>query len=204
MIETKEIVRFSSNKLGKCIQEIPIELLEMDVDELEKNVKPTKKDRMLKINLQNEINRSQRECTDINNSHICRGVCHLNHFLKVMENKEKLAWMLMPSSTNELRLEVQNDWADERLDELLRLDIFNENGELDRAKAELVFKAIKMVKDRTSPVISRSEVKQLQVKADLNKKEDISEEELDEKLHKLIRKAKEGTTCQIRGKGTEE
>jgi hypothetical protein len=185
-----ELVRYVSDKFARCIQAIPEDILEMDVDSLEMELLPTKKDRMLKVNLQNEITRAEQEHSSINNVDICRGVCHVNHFLRLMENTKKLAWMLMPASSNELRLTVQNDWADERLEEILRLGIFDENGNFCKEKADLVMKAIKMVKDRTVPIVSRSEVKQLQVKANLNKEDNLTDDEIDKKLRKLVQRRK--------------
>lgn len=189
-MEKNELTRYVSDKLARCINSIPKEILEKDVDSLEMEILPTKKDRMLKVNLQNEIAKAEQEHSRINNVDICKGVCHVNHFLKVMEDTKKLAWMLMPASSNELRLTVQNDWADERLEEILRLGIFDTNGNFSKEQADLVMKAIKMIKDRTVPIIARSEVKQLQVKANLNKEENLSDEEIDKKLRKLVQRRK--------------
>lgn len=161
-MEKEILLPITAPSLASAIQNIPESLLSLDYEELEELARPTEKDRLLKISLQGEIDRALTRGEAILNSNIVRGICNITHFNRnILTNPNKLAWMLTPSPKEEMRLQLYSEVADLRLKEILNSDITTSTGRLDANAAKIVLQAIKLVKDRTMPIITRQQIHQV-------------------------------------------
>jgi len=175
---TDSLIAMTSNKLQESIREIPAELLETPIDELEKIVKPTKKLKALKKKFHDEL----AYCTDKNlqlsMAGVCRGAMHVNNFQRnVMTKPEVMAWLVIPDIESQLELKVLGDKALNKLEQILDLPVAK--------NAKTILAAAKLILDRTDPVVNKVESKEMKLTADLTPQ---TEEEKMKKLEDLKRK----------------
>jgi len=183
----RSLINIVSDKLSKCIQDVPKELLDKSLIELEAEVKPSKMLKAVKVMFWREVNRAQMHNTVMVSANVWRGACHENTFYnRVLPNPKRMAWLLIPNMESELELKLLYDKGMERLEEIVNMDIRKQDrNEIDPKKAEVIMKAIKMIADRVNPVTQKIEQKQLKVSiSDSNTKKEVQHkiEEMKKKI----------------------
>lgn len=162
----ESIVALAPSKLAKAVECVPSGFLEMDREELEAEVNPTKTDKAIKIAFWREYNRSRLTGTHISMRGIANGICHesyINH--KFLPSSKKIAWMLQANIADEIGMQIMYEKSMDRLDEILNSNMTDKNGNLDARRAEVVLKAIQLIENRVKGLaIQRTESKNLNVK----------------------------------------
>jgi hypothetical protein len=186
----RSIINITPTVLSNSIKCIPREYLEMDMEELEKQVKPTKIEKAVKVLFWREYNRSQLTNTDLRMSALHIGVCHESYlYKKVFSNTKTLAWILTQNIEDEMQLHLMYDKGLKRVEEILDCNIRKSNGEIDIKIAELVLKAYGMIENRVKGMATqRIEKKSLNVRLEETINDDNREEKiklLKERLNKF-------------------
>lgn len=162
----ESIVALSPTKLANAIKCVPTGFLEMNREELEVEINPSKTDKAIKIAFWREYNRSRLTDTHISMRGICNGICqeaYLYH--KFLPSSKKIAWMLQANLSDEIGMQIMYEKSMDRLDEILHSDMSDKNGRLDARRAEVVLKAIQLIENRVKGLaIQRTESKNLNVK----------------------------------------
>jgi len=164
----KSLVAVTSHNLMSRIQNLSEELLASDVDELEAEVKPTNKQKELKISIQNELNAAHLEGRCVKVSNFCRGVMSEAYFRKnIMTNKELLTWMLIPSTDSELKMKRIYIDSLNKVDKIMNdisieLDNCADSKER-RALRDQYFKFFYTIAQRAAPAVQRQEIKKQEI-----------------------------------------
>ena len=159
-----ELLQITSKNLQEVVSKIPEELLLADVDQLKKEVQPTKKQRELKISVQNELMRARLEGRTAAVSRMCEGVISESYFRdKIMDKKELMAWLLLPDVNSDLKMKriYQDSLGD--VDEMmsnLMIEIENEPDTNMRIKLrDQYYKFFSTFANRVAPIVQRQEIK---------------------------------------------
>lgn len=148
-------IMFSKGKLNWKIETLPKEILETSAEELEKAQKITDTDRKLRLQIHKEFLNAASAGETVQINKICEGVCHPNHFLKLIEDPKKLGWYLLPYQHEQLRIQHQIVRAQDGIEEFLTLPIYRSDGEIDYKAADFKWRAIKLVYDKAYPTVQK-------------------------------------------------
>ena len=192
--DKRSIVNITPTKVSSHISTIPRDFLDMDKEELEKLVNPTRTDRALKAIFWREYNKAQLTETNMTTRGMWLGVCQEMWFYKhILTDNRKMAWILSPNVEDDVRLHLMYDKGLDRVEEILDSEITNTKGMLDPKKADVVLKAWKMLDDRVKGLaVQKIEKKSLSVKVSDGQVTHDSRQELIEKLQKKMIGGPEG------------
>lgn len=179
----KQYAMYSKGKLKWKIESLPEEILQTSAEELEKQQKITDTDRKLRLQLHQEISDAMADDRKVVMNRVCDGVCHINHFLKLIEDPKKLGWYLLPYQHEQTRVKHQVVLAQDSVDQLLNIPIYNKDGTLNIKAADLKFKVTKMIYDRAYP--AKKVVEWLQRNGQLPEGEDEKIENIESKIKLL-------------------
>jgi len=155
IIETWKLVIKPSSKLEWKISELTEEQLNKSLEELEDIVKPNETLRKLRSNFHYEAQKALAQGKMLQVSDIVKGICGTNHFLKIIDDSNRLAYLLIPYADQKSVVYHQGNLAMERLSDILSAKIIDKEGQLDNRNATLVLQAIRMLYDRVFPVTQR-------------------------------------------------
>jgi len=155
IIETWKLVIKPSSKLEWKISELTDEQLNKSLEEFEDIVKPNETLRKLRSNFHYEAQKALANGKMLQVSDIVKGICGTNHFLKIIDDTNKLAYILIPYADQKSVVYHQGNLAMERLSDILSAKLLDKEGHLDNRNAALVLQAIRMLYDRVFPVTQR-------------------------------------------------
>jgi len=155
IIETWKLVIKPSSKLEWKISELTDEQLNKSLEEFEDIVKPNETLRKLRSNFHYEAQKALANGKMLQVSDIVKGICGTNHFLKIIDDTNKLAYLLIPYADQKSVVYHQGNLAMERLSDILSAKLLDKEGHLDNRNAALVLQAIRMLYDRVFPVTQR-------------------------------------------------
>jgi hypothetical protein len=156
---SKALITITSSKLQQCIMAIPDDIMAMEVEKLENDLKPTEKQKQLKIMVQHEIDCARNEERNIVKQNMCRGVMHPNNLDIIIENPKMLAWLLIPDVKEEVKTRRIYQDSLEKL-KLIMDELFNRwQLKKDVSAAREYHSIFKTIASRAAPIISRQETK---------------------------------------------
>lgn len=160
------LINFLSEKLKRCVMDLPEEYLLLSEGELREKCDPTSTDYALRVSFWREFEKMMwRGNGKIVCASVFGGICSEVYFYKkFMVNEAKLAWMIRPMQTYQKEMEAILYRGTERLWELVEINIKNKKGQVDAKLAEVLLKAVKQVEDRVKGMaVQRSEQRSLSV-----------------------------------------
>lgn len=141
-----------SDQVRTQLGQIPSEVLELDVQELEELVKPTQTDLALKTTFQGIVNSNMLQKNQrISNSAIYSGICTHTNFYRRLRRTEWLAWLITPDAKINQKISFQGHVALNKITEMMSLNYYRRDGTVDPKTAQIVFNAAKLVYDRMFP-----------------------------------------------------
>lgn len=162
MSENTELEEYSvySDRVLEAINAIPDHVLNMDEDKLRVIVDPSIKDYELKRAFWAEVLDKQGKKRKIIVSHIYRNIFTKESFYRIIDDVNRMAWIIHPLTSYENKTQAALDKVTERYDELISMDINtskkikDDDGndkwitETDPKKALVLLQVIKNLEDR--------------------------------------------------------
>lgn len=156
---TKALVAISSGRLQDCILSIPDDIISMDLEKLEEETKPTEKQRLLKISVQNEIERSRITGESLVKQNMCKGVMHVNSFDQLIENTRLLAWLLIPNVNTEIKTKGIYESSLDKMSKIMEGLYKQWELSQDLEVAKEYHAMFKTIAARASPIVARQETR---------------------------------------------
>lgn len=162
--DERSLVNIVPPKFREAIQNLannfPEYLEETELD-LQRIVKPTPLDDRLRVAFWHEYTAAQDLGRDIKLANVFSNYCSDFYFYsKFITRPEKVAWIICRPANYMQSLEASLNNGKNRLDELMRMELFHPNGMLKVEETKLFLKAYKMLDDRVKgSVIQRIEKK---------------------------------------------
>lgn len=148
----KSLVAVVSSSLLEQICKIPDEVNELTEEDLIDAVNPNRNLKRLRARFNHERNLAQYENRKLCISNVCEGVIHPNYWTRLIEDKKKLAFITRPLAMIQEEFQVlQSDFM-EGLRKLAEKDPTKLPAGI---KVSEWLTAVKMVIDRTAPVIQK-------------------------------------------------
>jgi hypothetical protein len=148
---------------ANAVSKVPMDIWKLGEDELKKRAKPTRTDYALRIALWNEFRISGVSGQPIPPSRIYVNICsYQNWYHNVLNNPNKLAWLLCPIQDYEDALRPLLLCVPDRYAEILNLDIHDESGKPVPSLVKLVLRAMEQIEGRLcGSVVQKVESKSL-------------------------------------------
>lgn len=146
------IVNLISPTLKKKVIELYTkhpEYLDMSEFELRVVCQPNEKTETIRILFWEEYHRAMRSGTKMRVSNIYHGAVSVgNFYTQVFNVPERLAWILCPVQEHMVTLKIGMDAAKENITKILKMKIFDEQGQLLSKEAQVFLKTYEMVTNR--------------------------------------------------------
>ena len=189
----KAIMRMLPEMVAANIYLIPDEYLTFDANELETltpNRRFTMTDNKLRISFWREHSRAIAQCCNMNISNVVRGVCSRAFFTRFMNDKARMAYMILPPDDYEIAMEEFTGYGIDKLREAFDEALKSFKTDKDPKMYESIRKTVEMLIVHTKgEPIRRVENKNLNMNVDASKAVGASSastiEEIDAKLKAL-------------------
>lgn len=137
------------------------ELLTESEVELKETVKPDVLDDRLRVAFWHEYVSAQDSGRRLKLGNVYSELCSDKHFYtKILPNHSKIAWIICRPANYMMSLEASLNNGKNTLDKIMRMNIFNEEGELHIQKAKIFLQAYELLDNRVrGSVIQRIEQK---------------------------------------------
>lgn len=202
--DERALINLVSDSIREAILNIAqnhSEFLELSERRLQSILQPSDTDDKLRICFWREYNRAQDLGTGMKMSNIYSPVMSKENFLKLLENPRRVAWIIKPPEEYMVSLEASLNHGKENLNALMKMNLFDEKGNLKKAEASIFVKAYELLDNRVKGAVVQR-IEQKTASLHVHKKE-TSEDELKQRLEKL-RLQQEETAIEITAKGSEQ
>ncbi len=168
-----------------AVKKISPELLEKTEEELRNIAKPTRTDYAIRMSLWNEIRLAQVQSRQVRPLNIYSGISsYNNYYYNILNNPEKLAWVLQPVQEYEKEVQSMLPRVTDRYYELINMDIKDDKGHVNPALARILLSAIKQIEERCFGYATKR-VESLNINVPASKYSDLSYEELEKKISEI-------------------
>lgn len=160
---------------------------------LERNWAPETIDDRLRIMFWKEYERAQTNLNKMHMSHVYMGICSRDYFYVVLQNKERVAWLLCPPIDYMIAAEEALIYGINQLRDILSLSHRTVTGGIDQKAAQVKVEIVKLLDNRVKgAVVQTTKNLNVNVHANADKKEaPRTDADLDKRLQELEQSLKE-------------
>ncbi len=143
------LVRMVSPALRQAMLELPEDLDDLGEGELRQLVQPTTTDYSLRASFWREYEKQVRLGRErIQNVDVFGGICSAAYFTRLIGTPNKVAWLIRPMQTYKREMEAILTRGNQRLWELINMDLCDPDGRINVRRGELFLKAYQEVGNR--------------------------------------------------------
>lgn len=155
--DQRNLINLIPHTLRYYFENLPPEYLDMTEDELQKfhpSKEWTPKDKQLRIAFWKEYDRAQHKNCKMVMSNVYKNVCAVGYFYNsFLRDKIRVSFLLKRLPTDELVYEELGSLANDRLRDLLSMDLRNNNGDICPKTAAVVLKAVELALNRSKGAV---------------------------------------------------
>lgn len=182
----RAVVNLVPNRVREAIESVVqdypqyLEASEVNLYEI---LKPTELDDRLRLSFWKEYNRAQDNGIGMKMANVYSPIMSMENFYhKVLKNPDRVAWMIKPPEEYMISLEASLNHGKNNLDKIMKMNLFDEQGNLKKNEASIFLKAYELLDNRVKgAVIQRIEQKT----ASLHVHQKVDQEELRKELDEL-------------------
>lgn len=184
----EKYLSFVSQELLDAVNRIPDPVAELAERELKSLVSPTPTDYALKTSLWRELYKCEATGGIVTPRDIYGGIATSSYFKNhCINNQYRLAWLFRPTQIYEKEVEALLARGTERLWELVEMNIYHDDGEVDTKRGYLVLDTIKMIEQRAKG-LAVQRVQSVNVNIEQNNKQKLqisATDDVDKRIKEL-------------------
>lgn len=143
------VVSMVSESFRRAILELPQEIEDLTEGELRDLVRPTTTEYSLRASFWREYEAAVRlGKKQVCNTDIVSGICSIAHFHNILKVPRKVAWLIRPMQTYKKEMEAILTRGNQRLWQLIDMDLLDDDGRVNVRRGELFLKAYQEVANR--------------------------------------------------------
>lgn len=155
--DERAVVNLVPNKIKEAIQKIVQdypEYLEASEVNLYEMLKPTELDDRLRLSFWKEYNRAQDNNVGMKMAYVYSPIMSMENFYHVvLKNPSRVAWMIKPPEEYMLSLEASLNHGKNNLDKIMKMNLFDEDGNIKKAEASIFIKAYELLDNRVKGAV---------------------------------------------------
>lgn len=184
--DERALINLVPEKVKEAILKVASEFphyLEANERNLHKMLEPSDTDDKIRLSFWAEYNRAQDSNTSMRMVNVYGKIMSNECFFKLTNNPQRVAWMINPPEDYMISLEASLNHGKENLNKLLKMELFDNSGNLKKNEASIFIKAFELTQNRVKGAVIQK-MEQKTASLHVHKKE-ASDEEIKERLESL-------------------